>query len=139
MTPVVIDSSAVLSLVQPDEGGRMAVALEAMFRQGTPVLVPAHWSVEVANGVLMAERRRRLTQADAAAALDFMRQLPIIADDGSATHAFGEVSALARQHGLSTYDAAYLELAMRRRAALATLDQALRKAATSAGVALIAS
>jgi predicted nucleic acid-binding protein len=125
-------------LVLPDEGGRMAVALEAMFRKGVPVFVPAHWGVEVANGVLMAERRRRLTPADAAAALNFLRQLPVSVDDGPATRAFGEVSALARQHGLTAYDAAYLELAMRRRAALATLDLDLRKAAMSAGVALMA-
>ncbi len=138
MTPVVVDSSAVLGLVLPDEGGVMATALEAMFRQGPPVFVPAHWGVEVANGVLMAERRRRLTPADAAAALNFLRQLPITVDDGPVARVFGEVSALARQHGLTAYDAAYLELAMRRRATLATLDHALNKAAKSAGLALIA-
>ena len=138
MTPAVIDSSAILGLVLPDEAGSMAAALEAVFRRRTPVFVPAHWGVEVANGVLMAERRRRLTPADAAAALNFLRQLPVTTDDGLATRAFAEVSALARQHGLTSYDAAYLELAMRRRAALATLDHALRKAATSAGLALIA-
>ena len=135
---VVIDSAATLAMALPDEGGEMATAVDAAMRQGTPFFAPAHWSIEVANGVLMAERRKRITQADARAALNFLRHLPIQIDGELARHAFAESSALARQYGLTAYDAAYLELAMRRRASLATLDAALRKAAAAAGVAVFA-
>lgn len=134
MSPVVIDSSVALSLVLPDESGEIVAAIEAALRKGAPCFVPAHWSVEVANGVLMAERRKRLTQADARAALNFLRHLPLQTDAELGRHAFAEIFSLARQYDLTTYDAAYLDLAMRRRAALATLDSALHKAATSAGV-----
>jgi predicted nucleic acid-binding protein len=82
----------------------------------------------------MAERRKRITQADARAILHLIRQLPVHIDGELALHAFDTVSALARQFALTTYDAAYLELAMRRRASLATLDASLRKAAVNAGV-----
>lgn len=134
MTPVVVDSSVTLGLALPDEGGEVVAAVETAMRNGTPIFAPAHWSIEVANGVLMAERRKRITQADARAILDLIRHLPVQIDAELTLHAFDTISALARQYALTTYDAAYLELAMRRRASLATLDAALRKAALSSGV-----
>ncbi len=138
MTPVVIDSSVTLGLALPDESGDVVTAAETAMRKGTPFYAPAHWSIEVANGVLMAERRKRITHADARAVLNLIRHLPVEIDGELTLHAFDTISALARQYSLTTYDAAYLELAMRRRAALATLDAALRKAASTAGVPLLA-
>jgi predicted nucleic acid-binding protein len=73
-----------------------------------------------------------------AEALEFVFALSITTDDETNRRCPGESLALAREHGLTVYDAAYLELALRRRAGLATLDRALARAARSAGVHVIA-
>ena len=135
MSAVVIDGSAALALVLTDEAGEGSAV--AIFSRSTTVFAPAHWGLEVANGILMAERRKRITAADAAAALNFIRHLPVAVDEETTARSWAETSGLARRYDLTSYDAAYLELAMRRRAALATFDQALRKAAVSAGVRLV--
>ncbi|OAM87338.1 hypothetical protein AW736_24090 [Termitidicoccus mucosus] len=92
--------------------------------------------MEVANGLIMAERRKRASQADITEALHLVAALPVVTDDETAQHAVSDTAALARQYGLTIYDAAYLELAMRRGASLATSDSALAKAAKAAGVAI---
>ena len=137
MRAMVMDGSAALGFLLTDEQAPAARrAIEAMER-GTPTFVPSHWPLEVANGLLMAERRKRITRADAAEAIDVLGQLPIDTDAETGRRAWAEVSALARQHGLTVYDAAYLELALRRGAALATSDAALAKAARSAGLQVL--
>lgn len=137
MRALVMDGSAALGFLMPDEQAPDAWrALEALER-GVPTFVPAHWALEVANGLLMAERRKRISRADAAEAAGVIGQLPIETDDETGRRAAGETSALARQYGLTIYDAAYLELALRRAATLATSDAALAKAARKAGVQLI--
>jgi predicted nucleic acid-binding protein len=85
----------------------------------------------------MAERRKRVTQSDVTEALSLLGALPIITDSETAAKAGSETIALARQYGLTIYDAAYLELAMRRGASLATSDLQLANAAADAGVILI--
>lgn len=99
--------------------------------------VPSHWQLEIANGILMAERRNRISRTEAAEAFDIARTLPVITDDLTVARSGRETAALARQYGLTIYDAAYLELAMRQGSGLATLDKALSKAAASAGVTLL--
>jgi predicted nucleic acid-binding protein len=84
----------------------------------------------------MAERRKRASQADITEALNLVAALPVIEDDQTARRVGSDATALARQYGLTIYDACYLELAMRRGAALATSDHALAKAAKAAGVAI---
>ena len=111
-------------------------ALEALER-GVPIFVPSHWALEVTNGLLMAERRKRISQADAAEAAEVLGQLPIEIDGETGRRAAGPTAGLARQYGLTVYDAACLELALRRGAALATSDAALKKAARKAGVEVI--
>src|ERR1700726_1769796 len=71
--------------------------------------VPSLWPLEVANALLVGERRKRCTQADTATWLTFLSGLPIRIDDETAGRAAGDTLNLARAHGLSTYDAAYLE------------------------------
>jgi predicted nucleic acid-binding protein len=100
------------------------------------VIVPALWHVEVANVLVVGERRKRSTQADTASWTGFLRSLPISVDDQTSSHAWSDTLHLARTHKLSAYDAAYLELAMRRSLPLATLDEALKAAANTAGVSL---
>lgn len=96
---------------------------------------PASWPLEVANVLLVAERRGRLTEAQASRFMELLAQLPIEIDD-SPTNLAGVVAA-GRQHTLSSYDASYLVLAERLGASLATLDQRLAVAANNAGVHLL--
>lgn len=100
------------------------------------VVVPVLWYLEVANALLMGERRKRSVAADTAQWIAYLRSLPILVDEEPAMRAWSDTLMLARTHGLSAYDAAYLELAMRRCLPLATLDRPLAKAAKAAGVTL---
>jgi predicted nucleic acid-binding protein len=87
---------------------------------------PSLWSLDVANAVVVGERRKRSTPAQAAAWLSFLGALPIVTDGETSARAWGDTLNLARAHSLSAYDAAYLELAMRRGIAIATLDDQLK-------------
>jgi predicted nucleic acid-binding protein len=96
--------------------------------------VPSIWRLEVGNALLVAERRRRCTQADTTAWTRFLQALPISVDDETSTRAWDDVLVLARAQSLSAYDATYLELAVRLGLPLATLDEKLNAAAANAGV-----
>jgi predicted nucleic acid-binding protein len=100
----------------------------------TPAIVPALWHLEVGNALLMGERRKRSTNADTTRWLSLLSTLPIVVDDETMTRAWNDTLALARAHKLSVYDAAYLELALRRSLPLASLDANLKAAATVVGV-----
>jgi predicted nucleic acid-binding protein len=99
-------------------------------------VVPSLWSLEVANATIVGERRKRLDEARSQRFIVLLEALPIIADDETGNRAFGDIIHLARAHQLSAYDAAYLELAIRRGLPLACLDGKLKAAATAAGVLL---
>ena len=135
MKALVIDGSTALGFLLKDEQAPDALKALEVIESGVPTFVPAHWCVEVANGLLMAERRKRASQADITEALNLVAALPVMGDDETARRAGSDTAALARQYGLTIYDAAYLELAMRRGASLATSDHDLIKAARAAGVA----
>jgi predicted nucleic acid-binding protein len=134
MKALVVDGSTTIGFILQDEQGAAALkALEAI-EQGIPTIVPAHWCTEVANGLIMAERRKRASQAAISEGLSLVAALPVETDPETAQRAFSDTAALARQYGLTIYDAAYLELAMRRGASLSTTDGPLAKAAKAAGV-----
>jgi predicted nucleic acid-binding protein len=97
-------------------------------------VVPIICPFEVANVLLVAERRRRLTQADTGQFLTLLTSLPIRIDHGPQNLALNEILVLGRQYGLSAYDAAYLELAIREGLPLVTRDTALRGAASRCGI-----
>lgn len=99
--------------------------------------VPALWALEVANTLAVAERRNRSSRSASAAFVRELAELPIDVDPQTAERALRETLNLARRHGLSVYDAAYLELAQREVLPLATIDQALRRAAVAEGVELL--
>jgi predicted nucleic acid-binding protein len=103
---------------------------------GAALEVPAMWPVEVANALIVLQRRRKLAAAERHAALDWLGRLPFRIDQEGAAVAFTGLSELAAAHHLSVYDAAYLELAQRRGLALGCKDGALRKAAGAARVRL---
>jgi predicted nucleic acid-binding protein len=130
----VLDGSVALAWCFPDEKAVYAQAvLDSL--AGARGTVPSLWHLEVGNSLLVGERRQRCTQADVANWLVFLNALPITVDDETATRAWSDVLSLARAQSLSVYDAAYLELAMRQRVALATLDEKLKAAAAAVGVA----
>ena len=133
MTACVIDASSVLAWCFEDQGGPEADALIDQVAAGG-ASVPGLWSFEVANGLVAGERRRRISAADSAAFIAMLEELPIVADPASGPRALHETLSLAREHRLLAYDAAYLELAMRRGLPLATGNRALAAAATRAGV-----
>ena len=137
MSPLVLDASMALSWLLPDEASDAAIAVQSYLAKADGVWVAAHWRLEVANSLCMAERRRRLDAAGVAQAVALFTQLPVVVDPETNEHASAETLALARQHTLSVYDAAYLELALRRGAALASLDGPLRLVAKKLGVALL--
>ncbi len=108
--------------------------LEALSR--SEAIVPSLWPLEVSNVLLVAERRRRLKEADSARFLSLLNSLPIVVDQDTTYKAFSTTLLLAREHHLSAYDATYIELAMREGIPFATLDLTLRKAAKKVGVKL---
>jgi predicted nucleic acid-binding protein len=99
--------------------------------------VPSVWPLEVANVLLIGERRKVISQADTVDCLGTLGQLRISVDEETPSRALGPILSLAREQGLSSYDAAYLELAMRLGLPLATRDGALKKAARAVGVPLV--
>ena len=137
MSRLVLDASMALSWLLPDEASASTLAVQAELLKAEGVWVAAHWRLEVANSLCMAERRKRLDAAGIAQAVALFTQLPVLVDPDTNEHAGSETLALARQHALSVYDAAYLELALRRGAALATLDGPLRTVAKKLGVPLL--
>lgn len=105
--------------------------------QGGRAVVAQHWWLEVANTLLIGERRKRCTPADAAHFLGILGALAMDTDPETAANSTASTLALARTHGLTLHDAAYLELAMRASLSLATLDKELRSAAKKVGVTVL--
>ena len=98
--------------------------------------VPSLWPLEVANALLVGERRKRITPADTARFLAILDAFPITVDGETVAHAWADTMHLARAHNLSSYDASYLELAIRLGLPLATQDGKLKTAAEAVGVPL---
>jgi predicted nucleic acid-binding protein len=101
---------------------------------GATVVVPALWYLEMSNVLLIAQRRRRLTAIQRKAALEKLAAMQFMVDEEGTRHAFGKTSDLAEKHGLTIYDATYLELALRRSLPLASRDEALTNAAKQCGL-----
>lgn len=137
MSDLVLDASIALSWLLPDEATESSVAVQTELLASDQIWVAAHWLLEVANSLYQAKRRKRLDAAGIARAVALVRQLPVTVDDETSARASGETLALARQHTLSVYDAAYLELALRRGASLASLDGPLRMVAKKLGVPVL--
>ena len=128
MSGFVLDCSVAAAWLFEDEATRETDALLDQLADGV-AWVPLHWRLEVGNVLVQAERRGRITPAQVATGVDFVDNLPIEVDAETDSRSFREVLALARSASLTTYDAAYLELALRRGLALATKDRALVGAA----------
>jgi predicted nucleic acid-binding protein len=133
----VLDSSVTLSWFFDDEATAATDELLDQLNRDGQAIVAAHWVLEVGNTLLVAERRKRSTVADSSHFLALLDSLPIEADPETISRPNAATLNLARSQGLTLYDSAYLELAMRRSLPLATLDKALRAAAEKCGVACL--
>jgi predicted nucleic acid-binding protein len=102
--------------------------------EGAVLEVPALWPLEVANALTVLVRRRKPTGDERQTALGWLRVLPLRVDHEMSSLAFSRLSELADAHHLSIYDAAYLELAQRRKLVLGCNDRSLRAAAVHSGV-----
>ncbi len=136
MTLCVLDCSAALSWVLPDETSpAMDQVLFGIVAEGAAA--PSLWPYEVANALAVASRRGRITAAGRTTATRFLGQLPVEIDQSDKTRLWSDVLGLAIQHQLSAYDASYLELALRLGKPLATLDRKLIQSAQTCGVAIL--
>jgi predicted nucleic acid-binding protein len=133
---LVLDASLTLAWCFEDESTAYTEAVLDLLANGAEAVVPSVWPLEVANALLVGEKRKRITLAQVTAALERIGDLPISIDPMRVDRAFGPILLLARKEQLSEYDAAYLDLALREGLPLATLDNKLRNTAQSAGIAL---
>ncbi len=133
MNHFVLDASVAASWFFEDEGGDYAASVLEDLNE-SEALVPTLWPLEIANVLIMAERRGRCSEAEAARFIELLENLPITIDENTAHRATHATYQLAREYGLTAYDAAYLELAMRLGAPLATMDRQLAESARKAGV-----
>ena len=129
----VVDCSVIMSWLFDDEQDAYAEAVLDRLR-GSAALVPPLCHLEAANALLMAERKKRISRSQASHLMDFLGELPLLTDEEPSASRAGLILSLGRDHGLTVYDAAYLELAARMNLPLATLDKQLRKAAKSVGL-----
>ena len=132
----VLDISAALACVYSDETTEAIREVFARLNE-RGAWVPGLWRLEVANILEMGVRRGRHDGAFRDATLADLALLPIHLDTETDRQAWGATARLADRHGLTVYDAAYLELAQRRGLPLATLDKELRDAASAEGVILL--
>jgi predicted nucleic acid-binding protein len=133
----VLDSSVALAWCFKDEAAPETNALLQSLTGHAVAHVPTLWFWEVTNSIAVAERRGRITATESQQRISFLITLPIAVEMGAHQHAWTGTLMLARQHRLAIYDAAYLDLAQWLGLPLATVDATLRRAAQSAGVALL--
>ena len=135
MVAFVIDASIAARWIFEDEAAAGDDLLDVLLADGA--IAPEIWLLEVTNMTRSGERRGRLTAASAQDRLREIARLPIAFEPMTRECAFVRIPLLARDHGLTAYDAAYLELAARSNRSLATLDLALRSAAQNLGIKLL--
>jgi predicted nucleic acid-binding protein len=130
---LVLDSSVALAYCFDEEMTPQIFAIfDRVIEEG--IVVPSLWRYEVANVLALAERRGRVMSGFPKIAFDRFGKISIVLDEESDEQAWTTTIRLAALYTLTVYDAAYLELAQRRRLPLATLDAALARAAKAAGV-----
>lgn len=133
--PFVLDNSVVTGWYLPDQADAYTDAI-ALQLQADKALVPPLWQMELANVLTTACTKGKLQLHQARQILDVLGELPIEVDTGAAPGQ-RQLFELAMRYGLSSYDAAYLELAMRHGLHLATRDEQLKLAAQTAGVDVV--
>jgi predicted nucleic acid-binding protein len=132
----VIDTSVVMSWCFKDEINRCADGILDLLEEAT-AFAPSIWPLEVGNVLLVAERRKRLSEADSMRFVALLSELPIIVEQEPPERMIHEILVLAREHKLSSSDASYLDLAMRKGLSIATIDENLISAAKRSQVPIV--
>lgn len=132
----VVDNSVALAWCFEDEHTRPIMDLLDRVAESGAV-APSLWPLEALNGLLMAERRKRLDAKRRQRLAGFLRALPVTLDMETADQAWTATARLAERYRLTLYDAAYLELAQRRKLPLATLDKDLIRTGKTLGMTLL--
>ncbi len=132
----VLDASVTMAWLFEDESTKYTDSV-LLKLESEDALVPDLWLYEVANVLVIGERNKRITEANSRRFAALLSELPIRVVEIAKGALWGNVLVLAREHRLSAYDAAYLELAMREGLPIASQDKALRKASKQAGIVVI--
>jgi predicted nucleic acid-binding protein len=133
----VLDASVTVAWCFDDESTPLTEGILDLLSAGAEGIAPGIWPLEVANALLVAERRKRISLAQVTALLGRIVQLPVSVETIEPDRAFSQILSVARQYQLTEYDAAYLELALRKGLPFATLDDRLRQAARIVGIRLV--
>ena len=133
----VVDASVAIAWAHPAQASEESDRLLEQLRDGITLVVPVIWFHETANALLVLERRKRLRPEERKQALLALKSLAIKVDHDGVENVFSRTSELAEAHGLSIYDATYLELANREQLPLASNDPPLRQAAMKCSVRLL--
>ena len=137
MSRFVVDASVVLTWCFPDENSALAQRVAQMFKQGGSAITPSFWPHEILNALLVGEKRKRISRDLIRTFLGDLETLAIVLQELQADSVFDRIQYLSREHGLTAYDAAYLDLAKTTALPLATLDEDLIRACAKAGVELV--
>jgi predicted nucleic acid-binding protein len=132
----VVDNSIVMTWCFKDEANQYADAVLNSLTEAVAI-VPAIWPLEIVNVLLVAERRERLHESDSIRFISLLSQLPIVVDRTWPERTMKDLLAIGRANSLSSYDAAYLELAMRQGLPIATLDNKLLEAARRVDIPIL--
>lgn len=134
----VLDCSVTMAWCFEDESNDYTDSiLESL--NDTTAIVPTLWPLEVANVLLLSKKEKRVTEIQSASFIDILSSLPIVVDPSTTSRAMHSIFVLAGETNLTIYDAAYLELALREKIPLITLDEALNKAASKLGIKTLVS
>ena len=132
----VVDNSVVMSWCFKDETNRYADAVLDKLSESTAI-APSIWPLEVVNVLLVAERQKRLKQVDSVRFITLLSQLPIVVEGIGSEKVMKDLLALGRTSHLSSYDASYLDLAMRKDCPIATIDKKIMEAAKEVSVTIL--
>ena len=131
-----IDASMAVALIMPDEDAPEALAVATELAKSRAA-APSLWRLEVANTLIVAERRKRITALQRAKGLANLGQLPVEVDEQTSNYAWTRITDLAIELNITAYDASYIELAIRKALPISTLDRDMRRAAKKAGIDLL--
>jgi len=132
----VVDNSVVMSWCFKDETNQYADTILDCLSDAT-AFVPSIWPLEVVNVLLVAERKKRFSEADSVRFITLLSQLPIIVEHQRPERMMKDLLALARSNNLSSYDASYLDLSMRKGIPIATLDTRLITASKKTNIPIL--
>ena len=137
MTRFVLDASVALCWFFEGQKTAYTEAVFECLARGDEALVPVVWPLEVVNSLAVAARQKTITAAQLETFVADLKELPVEVDLEGVERTYSSILRISRQHQLSSYDAAYLDLALVEGLPLATLDKNLRAAAKRAGVELL--